>query len=487
MYNGYTYRIKNNMIGGENTNNKIKQFMNSEVHKQYNIGGNNIPLFPYIEGSGQIYDNKNIKNQTKKLSEFDTDFNKLNFKLIIIKNKIPQPLDNIGDYNKLYNIKTEIDEYSNIFYKYIRLTNPYELVISGDRRNTPINIKVISRAYFKLWEILYYFKDEMNLLQDNSIIYGGIAEGPGGFIQSLLEFREKFNPQYAKKDVAIAITLRNTTEETTKWSKNITTLMKNKLKISYGHKKYNDGNLFNPDNIIAYSKLFTKKADIITADGGFFVKYDMENYKEQLHIQLFFNEILTALCIQKKEGTFILKIYDIFTLPTIQLIYLLTLFYDKVYITKPVTSRPANSEKYIVAIGFKGISKIILNKLFEISKILYDNKNIAGIINNSKNIKDNGAEQSSVLVKLKSPTPIYYIHSFIDNEIPLELYEDIRYYNNLIIPYQIKNINDTLILIKKYENKKFKNQLKKLQFKINKKQYSMAKNWANKYKIKLKN
>ena len=45
--------------------------------------------------------------------------------------------------------------------------------------------------------------------------------------------------------------------------------------------------------------------------------------------------------------------FDIFTYFSIQLIYLLTIFYEKINIIKPVTSRPANSEKYIISCGFK--------------------------------------------------------------------------------------------------------------------------------------
>jgi len=58
------------------------------------------------------------------------------------------------------------------------------------------------------------------------------------------------------------------------------------------------------------------------------------------------------LCMQKKEGSFVLKIFDSFMPHTIDLLYILASFYEKVYITKPQTSRFANSEKYIVCKNF---------------------------------------------------------------------------------------------------------------------------------------
>ena len=39
------------------------------------------------------------------------------------------------------------------------------------------------------------------------------------------------------------------------------------------------------------------------------------------------------------------------------LLYLLNQLYEEVYIYKPKTSRTANSEKYFIAKGFKGINK----------------------------------------------------------------------------------------------------------------------------------
>tara|TARA_B100001093_G_C26195157_1_gene745625 strand:- start:102 stop:581 length:480 start_codon:yes stop_codon:yes gene_type:complete len=48
---------------------------------------------------------------------------------------------------------------------------------------------------------------------------------------------------------------------------------------------------------------------------------------------------------------------------SISFLFLLQCLYEKVHITKPFTSRPANSEKYLVCTKFKGISKTLLNKL----------------------------------------------------------------------------------------------------------------------------
>ena len=57
--------------------------------------------------------------------------------------------------------------------------------------------------------------------------------------------------------------------------------------------------------------------------------------------------------MQKLGGHFVLKIFDIFEDCTIDILYLLNTFYEKVIVMKPYTSRYANSEKYIICKYFK--------------------------------------------------------------------------------------------------------------------------------------
>jgi hypothetical protein len=78
-------------------------------------------------------------------------------------------------------------------------------------------------------------------------------------------------------------------------------------------------------------------------------------------------EVITALHIQEINGTFILKIYDCGFELTRQLILLLAVFYSVVRIVKPITSRPGNSERYLLCEGFRGISE---EELADLKKLL---------------------------------------------------------------------------------------------------------------------
>lgn len=111
-----------------------------------------------------------------------------------------------------------------------------------------------------------------------------------------------------------------------------------------------DGNLYSQKNINELCEKFKNSFSLITADGGFNERNDYNN-KERLHHRLFFCEILTALFTQKPGGCFVVKFFDLFTQFSAELVYILSLFYN-VSIYKPETSRPTNSEKYIVCTNF---------------------------------------------------------------------------------------------------------------------------------------
>ena len=69
--------------------------------------------------------------------------------------------------------------------------------------------------------------------------------------------------------------------------------------------------------------------------------------------------------MQKQGGNFILKIFDVFKVKTIEIIYLLCNLYENVFIFKPNTSRCANSEKYIICRNFKNNNKKIITNIIE--------------------------------------------------------------------------------------------------------------------------
>ena len=113
----------------------------------------------------------------------------------------------------------------------------------------------------------------------------------------------------------------------------------------------NTGNILRLCNFVGCVEKYGNSMDFITADGGFDFSFDF-NSQESHIIRLLFAQIAFAICMQKKGGTFILKVFDCFMLHTLDILYLLSSFYENTYLCKPETSRYANSEKYIVCKNF---------------------------------------------------------------------------------------------------------------------------------------
>ena len=96
-----------------------------------------------------------------------------------------------------------------------------------------------------------------------------------------------------------------------------------------------------------------------TTNLGFFVvprraTYIVENYCDYGERDKHKREL-------RKNGNAIVKIYDIYSRNSMKILYILTLFFDEVFIIKPYSSRPANSEKYILCKSFQHNNTIITN------------------------------------------------------------------------------------------------------------------------------
>ncbi len=293
---------------------------------------------------------------------------------VIKSSNINQPLFSLGFHSFIHRTKnamsvTEKLETKNKFYYVV---NPFEHNINDYEKdiahesdiflNKP---NILSRAFYKMWEILYMFDIASSTNKDGMTMVG-LAEGPGSFIQAFVEFREKyFEPS---KDTVYALTINtdNTININKEMVENINKRYDNMISIMKTTKTGNkmggasnketkklssNGDLTKVSTIDYLKVNVKKKADLITADGGF--EWKNENYQEQEAYGLILGEIIGALSIQAKGGSFVLKIFETFTINTIKLIYLLASFYEECYIYKPFFSRATNSEKYIICKGFK--------------------------------------------------------------------------------------------------------------------------------------
>lgn len=90
----------------------------------------------------------------------------------------------------------------------------------------------------------------------------------------------------------------------------------------------------------------------MTADGSIDCMDAPQDQEDNVHF-LHFAEVVAALRILDEGGNFVLKMFTFFELATINLLYLLNVCFDQVHVFKPVTSKPGNSEVYVISIGYR--------------------------------------------------------------------------------------------------------------------------------------
>lgn len=95
--------------------------------------------------------------------------------------------------------------------------------------------------------------------------------------------------------------------------------------------------------------------DLYTSDLGFETGGDGNFLKQEYaHLQPNLGQTLAGLLTLKQGGHLVVKQYTFFEPFNISLLYLLSMLFKSLKVCKPVTSRPANSETYIVGLSYLG-------------------------------------------------------------------------------------------------------------------------------------
>jgi hypothetical protein len=269
-------------------------------------------------------------------------------KIINIKNVNPILETNIETYHYnpyispslfhyYYEIKKQINNYfrcdinlslSDNFNDIIKIVNPYEYIYS----------KVPG------------FKFSVSKLKQKTNLFYELLE--------VINTMKLFEPFYTKNIKSLHITNENESIEC----------------IEMLREKYND-------KFIHFKELHNEIFELIEIEPQ---KYDFLFFETRIdtinnYILSLIKFVMIILKTQETNGNCIIKIHDIFYKPIIDVLYLLSSIYDKVYILKPNTSNIITFEKYIICKNFSVNQentyklKIIYNKL----KILInDNNNI---------------------------------------------------------------------------------------------------------------
>jgi cap1 methyltransferase len=214
------------------------------------------------------------------------------------------------------------------------------------------------------------------------------------------------------------------------------------------------GDILSFENFEYVVAKYPEKMDLITADGGFDFSIDF-NQQEIFIGRLLFAQMAYAICMQKYKGKFVLKIFDCFMQHTVDILYILSSFYEKVYIMKPNTSRYANSERYIICIGFLYDSNTTFYPYIQ-SAFKSMNNNVYRFLNIPiSNIFIKKIEEYNAIFGQKQIQNIHFTMSLIENKPKYDKLESLIQNNiekcmewceRYNLPYNIMNLPTNIFL-----------------------------------------
>jgi hypothetical protein len=177
---------------------------------------------------------------------------------IDIKHNTPLTYINETLREYTHNIKLEINPLLDLWEKNKKYSNPYEFINTNydSQTNAICSYRPISRAFFKLVEIINHYKFNF----PNKMNSFHLAEGPGGFIEALQYTRNNSSDTY------YGMTLMTGNKDIPKWDKMSYFLSKNpNIIIEKGADQ--TGNLYSIENLEYVYKKYKHSMDFITADG----------------------------------------------------------------------------------------------------------------------------------------------------------------------------------------------------------------------------
>ncbi|XP_017870136.1 PREDICTED: cap-specific mRNA (nucleoside-2'-O-)-methyltransferase 1 [Drosophila arizonae] len=205
-------------------------------------------------------------------------------------------------------------------------------------------------------------KNGQSLIGPNELLYfADMCAGPGGFSEYVL-YRKSWEAR------GFGFTLRGSNDF--KLEKFFAASPES-FDTFYGVK--DDGDIFNTSNQNSLNDYIRKHTPqgvhFAMADGGFSVE-GQENIQEILSKQLYLCQFNTALKILRVGGSFVCKLFDLFTPFSVSLVYLMYKCFQQIAILKPNSSRPANSERYIICKYKLPDTEAIISYLDHVNEVL---------------------------------------------------------------------------------------------------------------------
>ncbi|XP_012690972.2 cap-specific mRNA (nucleoside-2'-O-)-methyltransferase 2 [Clupea harengus] len=220
---------------------------------------------------------------------------------------------------------------------------------------TTANAELCTQAWAKFYEVLGTFDLlPAEALQRGELLSVHLCEAPGAFISALNHFLKSsgmpcdwswtastLNPYYEANGRTHTIADDRLLARTLPW---------------WFFGSDNTGDIMRQEHLLELQALVRRGGaggvHLVTADGSFDCQED-PGEQEAAVAPLQLCEAVCALMILAPGGCLVLKMFTLLEHSSVSLLYLLACSFRTVRVFKPATSKPGNSELYLVCVGFQ--------------------------------------------------------------------------------------------------------------------------------------
>jgi cap1 methyltransferase len=240
-----------------------------------------------------------------------------------------------------------------IFSKARRICNPFEIL--GEGRAGGLNNIFINRSAIKLANINSNLGFVLTSAAERGKFYFlDLCAAPGGFSEYLFHYVGRcFTNDTEIRGIGMSLAGGNEHCQGIEWK-----LHNYQFKNMHYH-IFNGadgtGDIYNWDNVLALKNLIQDSPiDAVFCDGGIDAQRDHED-QEQVAQKLVVCQVAAGLSILSCDGSMLIKLFGFQTQITQTMIKELAFLFKDFIVTKPISSRPASAERYLVLYGFNGL------------------------------------------------------------------------------------------------------------------------------------
>jgi cap1 methyltransferase len=258
------------------------------------------------------------------------------------------------------------------FWEARKTTNPMEGL--GEGRHRGLNQMFMNRSAIKLanldaildFTLTCNSKSQTSKEGGGHFLFADLCGAPGGFSEYLMK-RCRSNMLHSTcKGFGMSLLGNNEHGQGTTWRLQNTCQRHGSFHTSYLICNGADGtgDIYNWENVLFFQReiqreldtagITQKKMDLVVADGGFDAQRDSE-CQEELAQKLVLCELAAGLQLLEVGGTLVVKLFGSQTQSVRLAIKNLFEHFQWIREIKPISSRPASSERYAVFTGFKGL------------------------------------------------------------------------------------------------------------------------------------